>query len=59
VARLVRSSHERWDGELRRHAGTQFEPRVVEAPCAHLEDETGGKAEPPAAPFAAVPSTVS
>lgn len=82
VARLVRSSHERWDGqgypdglvgeqiplgsriiavcdtydaivteraydaarssqealaELRRNAGTQFDPRVVEALCAHLE----------------------
>jgi diguanylate cyclase (GGDEF)-like protein len=82
VARLVRSSHERWDGggypdgligeaiplgarivfvcdaydamtsdrcyqhartpqeaiaELRRHAGTQFDPRVVEALCDHLE----------------------
>jgi diguanylate cyclase (GGDEF)-like protein len=81
VGRLVRSSHERWDGggypdglsgeaiplgarivfvcdaydamtadrcyqrartpedamaELRRHAGTQFDPRVVEALCEHL-----------------------
>ena len=86
VARLVRSSHERWDGggypdglageaiplgarivfvcdaydamtsdrcyqrartpqsaiaDLRRHAGTQFDPRVVEALCAHLEAEAG------------------
>jgi diguanylate cyclase (GGDEF)-like protein len=82
VARLVRSSHERWDGdgypdalageeiplgsriiaacdaydamvserpydaarspaealeELRRNAGTQFDPQVVDAICAHLE----------------------
>ncbi|HEV2974004.1 MAG TPA: diguanylate cyclase [Solirubrobacteraceae bacterium] len=82
VGRLVRSSHERWDGrgypdglageqiplgsriiavcdaydaivsersydvarpprealaELRRHAGTQFDPRVVEVMCEHLE----------------------
>jgi two-component system cell cycle response regulator len=82
VGRLVRSSHERWDGEgypdglaaekiplgsriiaacdaydailserpydgarspeaalqeLRRHAGSQFDPRVVEALCEHLE----------------------
>jgi diguanylate cyclase (GGDEF)-like protein len=82
VARLVRTSHERWDGEgypdrlrgeevplgariiaacdaydamvserpyqtsrshadaiseLRRHAGTQFDPRVVELLCEHLE----------------------
>src|SRR5262249_2000816 len=81
IARLVRSSHERWDGtgypdglageaipvgarilaradpydaivsdrgyraprsvgeaidELRRHAGSQFDPRVVEALCEHL-----------------------
>jgi two-component system cell cycle response regulator len=99
VARLVRSSHERWDGggypdglageaiplgarivfacdaydamtsdrcyqrartpqsaiaDLRRHAGTQFDPRVVEALCAHLEAETrtGGAAGSvaPAAP---------
>ena len=84
VARLVRSSHERWDGggypdglsgetiplgarivfvcdaydamtadrcyqrartsqdaiaELRRHAGTQFDPRVVHALCDHLTGE--------------------
>jgi diguanylate cyclase (GGDEF)-like protein len=84
VGRLVRSSHERWDGEgypdglaaekiplgsriiaacdaydailserpydaarspeaalqeLRRHAGSQFDPRVVEALCEHLEAE--------------------
>jgi HD-GYP domain-containing protein (c-di-GMP phosphodiesterase class II) len=82
VARLVRASHERWDGkgypdratgeaiplgariiaacdaydamvsdrcyqtrrspaeaisELRRHAGTQFDPQVVDVLCAHLE----------------------
>jgi two-component system cell cycle response regulator len=82
IARLVRSSHERWDGkgypdglageaiplgariiaacdaydaivsdrgysaprsvgeaiaELRRHAGSQFDPRVVEALCEHLQ----------------------
>jgi HD-GYP domain-containing protein (c-di-GMP phosphodiesterase class II) len=87
VGRLVRSSHERWDGggypdglvgeaiplgarivavcdaydaivserrhdparspeaalaELRRHAGSQFDPRVVEALCDHLQ------AQPPA-----------
>jgi two-component system, cell cycle response regulator len=90
VARLVRSSHERWDGggypdglageaiplgarivfvcdaydammsdrcyqhartsraataELRRHAGTQFDPRVVEALCAHLEQSSHPSAE--------------
>jgi two-component system cell cycle response regulator len=84
VARLVRSSHERWDGkgypdglagaaiplgariiaacdsydamisdrtyqahrspdeaiaELRRHAGSQFDPEVVEALCDHLEGQ--------------------
>jgi diguanylate cyclase (GGDEF)-like protein len=83
IARLVRSSHERWDGlgypdrlageaiplgariiaacdaydamvsersyqtprsraeamsEMRRHAGSQFDPRVVEALCRHLEE---------------------
>jgi two-component system cell cycle response regulator len=95
VARLVRSSHERWDGdgypdrlggeaiplgarivfvcdaydamtsdrcyqparssraaiaELRRHAGTQFDPRVVEALCAHLDtaSPTGVEAVAPA-----------
>jgi two-component system cell cycle response regulator len=93
VARLVRSSHERWDGggypdglageaiplgarivfacdaydamtsdrcyqrartaqsaiaDLRLHAGTQFDPRVVEALCAHLESESG--TERPARP---------
>jgi two-component system cell cycle response regulator len=86
VARLVRSSHERWDGggypdglsgeaiplgarivfvcdaydamtadrcyqrartsedamaELRRHAGTQFDPRVVQALCDHLTGDAG------------------
>ena len=91
VARLVRSSHERWDGggypdgligeaiplgarivfvcdaydamtsdrcyqrartpqaaiaELRRHAGTQFDPRVVEALCAHLDARTDGGPTP-------------
>jgi two-component system cell cycle response regulator len=104
VARLVRSSHERWDGggypdglageaiplgarivfvcdaydamtsdrcyqrartpqsaiaDLRRNAGTQFDPRVVEALCAHLEAETGHQVEPPAASSVAVPSPVS
>jgi two-component system, cell cycle response regulator len=83
IARLVRSSHERWDGqgypdrlageaippgariisacdaygamvsertdqtprrraeaasEMRRHAGSQFDPGVVEALCRHLEE---------------------
>jgi two-component system cell cycle response regulator len=83
IARLVRSSHERWDGsgypdalagdaiplgariisacdaydamvsertyqtprsrpeamsEMRRHAGSQFDPRVVDALCRHLEE---------------------
>jgi two-component system cell cycle response regulator len=103
VARLVRASHERWDGggypdglageaiplgarivfvcdaydamtsdrcyqrartpqsaiaDLRRHAGTQFDPRVVEALCAHLEAEPGRKVEPSAASSVAVPSPV-
>jgi HD-GYP domain-containing protein (c-di-GMP phosphodiesterase class II) len=85
VARLVRSSHERWDGagypdrlageaiplgsriitacdaydamvserpydaarssdealaELRRHAGSQFDPEVVEAVCHHIEAQS-------------------
>jgi two-component system cell cycle response regulator len=99
VARLVRSSHERWDGggypdglageaiplgarivfacdaydamtsdrcyqrartpedaiaELRRHAGTQFDPRVVEALCAHLEQK--GRADAQSVPDAALPA---
>jgi two-component system, cell cycle response regulator len=91
VARLVRSTHERWDGsgypdglageaipigsriiaacdaytamtserphepwrsplaaqaELRSHAGTQFDPAVVEAICAHLSERPKQRSQP-------------
>jgi two-component system cell cycle response regulator len=94
VARIVRSSHERWDGkgypdglageeipfgsrlvyicdaydamteerpysraltaaeamaELRRHAGTQFDPVLVEAVCLELEERFSGGESAPAA----------